>query len=76
MDPPFVYVWGNKYIPGNVYPTLEYHVLGATQRKYMGDVVVEPEWDKWKEVQPIDKTTFDFSWKMSEGCTKCYKIEM
>ena len=63
MDPPFVYVWGNKYIPGNVSPTLEYHVLGATQRKYMGDVVVEPEWDKWKEVQPIDKTTFDFSWR-------------
>lgn len=38
-EPPYIYTWGNKYIPGEVNPTLEYHVPGATQRKYMGNNV-------------------------------------
>ena len=64
MDPPFIYVWGNKYIDGKLKPTVEYHVPGATNKKYMPDLLkVLPEWDKWVEVQPIDKTTFDFSWR-------------
>ena len=63
LDPPLIYVWGNKYIPGNVAPTVEYRVIGATERKYLGDVIVEPEWDKWKEIQQIDKTKFDYSWR-------------
>jgi hypothetical protein len=64
MDPPFIYVWGNKYIDGKLKPTLEYHAPGATNKKYMPDLLkVLPEWDKWVEVQPIDKTTFDFSWR-------------
>ena len=36
-EPPYIYTWGNKFIPGEVKPTLEYHVSGATQRKYMGN---------------------------------------
>ena len=64
LDPPYIYVWGNKYIPGEIKPTLEYHAPGATERKYMTALVpVEPEWDRWKINHPIDKTTFDFTWR-------------
>lgn len=64
MDPPFIYVWGNKYIDGKLRPTLEYHVPGATNKKYMPDLLkVLPEWDKWVEVQAVDKSKFDFTWR-------------
>jgi len=62
-EPAYIYTWGNKYIPGDIKPTLEYHCDGATERKYMGDVDVIPELDKWKEIQSIDKTKFDLAWR-------------
>ena len=62
-EPDYIYVWGNKYIPAELQPTLEYHVPGATERKYMGDVDVEPEWDKWNIIIPVDKSSFDFKWR-------------
>jgi hypothetical protein len=64
MDPPFIYIWGNKYIDGTLKPTLEYHAPGATDKKYMPNIIeVLPEWDKWVEVQAVDKNSFDFSWR-------------
>ena len=64
LDPPFIYVWGNKYIDGRLRSTLEYHVPGATEKKYMNELVpVLPEWDRWVLLHEIDKTTFDFSWR-------------
>ncbi len=69
MEPPYIYVWGNKYIDGKLKPTLEYHAPGATEKKYMPELLpVVPEWDKWVEVQPVDKARaikegFDFSWR-------------
>jgi hypothetical protein len=64
LDPPFIYVWGNKYIDGMLKPTLEYHAPGATDKKYMSTLVeVLPEWDKWVEVQAVDKSKFDFTWR-------------
>jgi len=63
-EPSFIYVWGNKYIPAEVEPTLEYHCPGATERKYMTELVeVIPHWNKWIEVQPVNKSSFDFSWR-------------
>ena len=63
-EPAYIYVWGNKYISGELLPTIEYHVEGATERKYMEElVVVLPELDKWKEIQSIDKSKFDISWR-------------
>jgi len=68
-EPPFIYVWGNKYIPANEKSTLEYHVPGATKIKYMDELIdVAPEWDKWVNVLPVDKEKsiqngFDFSWR-------------
>ena len=64
LDPPYIYVWGNKYVPAEIQPTLEYHVPGATERKYMSTLVpVESEWDRWKIIHPVDKNTFDFTWR-------------
>ena len=62
-EPDYIYVWGNKYIPAEIKPTLEYHVPNATERKYMGEVQVKPEWHKWKILLPVDENSFDFSWR-------------
>ena len=62
-SPPYIYVWGNKYDPAEVKPTLEYVVPGATEYKYMNIVDLEPEWDRWKEYILVDRETFDFSWR-------------
>ena len=62
-EPAYIYVWGNKYDPAEVKPTLEYVVPGATDKKFMGVVDLEPEWDRWKEHILVDRTTFDFSWR-------------
>ena len=62
-EPPYIYVWGNKYIDGTLKSTLEYHVPGATEYKYMTELVdVLPEYDRW-EIPRIQKTTFDFTWR-------------
>ena len=34
-DPPYIYVFGNQWWPAEIMPTVEYHVPGATERKYM-----------------------------------------
>ena len=63
-EPPYIYVWGNIYTPGEREATLEYHVPGATERKYMSEPVqLAPQWDRWKEIQPVDKKSFDFRWR-------------
>ena len=64
LDPPFIYIWGNKYIDGKLKPTLEYRSEGATERKYMpNDVAVLPESDKWKTLEAIMPDSFDFTWR-------------
>jgi hypothetical protein len=63
-EPPYIYTWGNKFIPAELKPTLEYHCEGATERKYMDNSVgVLPEWNRWVEVKSVDKKSFDFSWR-------------
>ena len=34
-DPPYIYVFGNQWHRAEVMPTVEYHVDGATERKFM-----------------------------------------
>jgi len=64
LDPPFIYVWGNKHIDGTLKPTLEYHAPGATDKKYMPKLIpVLPEWERWKILQKIDMDSFDFTWR-------------
>ena len=64
-DPPFIYVFGNKWNDGPTEPTIEYVVPGATDRKYIANVVAElpqrPE--LWTVPNKQDLKTFDFSWR-------------
>ncbi len=64
LDPPFIYVWGNKYVDGRLQPTLEYHAPNATDIKYLSELVpVLPEQDRWTILEDIVKDSFDFSWR-------------
>jgi hypothetical protein len=62
-EPAYIYVWGNQHIDAELKPTIEYYCEGATERKYMGNVEVLPEFDKWVEVQSVDRTKFDLTWR-------------
>jgi len=62
-DPPYIYIWGTKDIPAELQPALEYQVDGATDKKYMGNVKVLPQWSRWKELSNVDKSKFDFTWR-------------
>ena len=62
-DPPYIYVFGNNWYPGTIMPTVEYHVEGATERKYITDQIAElVQWPALFNVmhQVID---FDYSWR-------------
>lgn len=37
-DPPYIYVFGNQHWEGERSSTVEYHVPGATERKYIGNI--------------------------------------
>jgi hypothetical protein len=63
-DPPYIYVWGNKHIDATLKSTIEYHVEGATDKKYVNnDVEVATEKDRWEIPKDIDTTGFDLSWR-------------
>ena len=62
-DPPYIYKWGCKFFPAQIKHVLEYHVDGATNDKYMRDVVELNPNDYWVEHYAIDKAHFDFSWR-------------
>ena len=62
--PAYIYVWGNKWNPVEMEAALEYHCRGATEVKYMTDVVeILPETNRWSELITIDHTSFDFTWR-------------
>jgi len=61
-DPPYIYVWGNQWYPGTIMPTVEYHVDGATQRKYVESslaILVEQP-NNFEVFEDIEH--FDYSW--------------
>ena len=61
-EPPFIYVWGGKWVPPEVQPVVEYHVPGSTDRKYMLDAVdIQPDMSLWSITHPV--SSFDFSWR-------------
>ena len=63
-DPPFIYVWGNQWNEAEVEPTLEYHVPGATRRKYMSNhAYVLKDMTSWSNYSDDDLLSFDFSWR-------------
>ena len=64
-DPPYVYVFGNQWYPAEIMPTVEYHVPGATERKYMDMGVLLPETIKHWHV--LHNCEWDYSWAPDPG---------
>ena len=63
LDPPYIYVFGNQWYGPEQMPTVEYHVPGAAERKYLYEPqarlpVTQHNWRVNSDV-PVQ---FDFSW--------------
>ena len=67
-DPPYIYVFGNQWHSSTVMPTVEYHVPGATERKYMtfpkAELPKNPN-RYWYDVVP--DCDWDYSWVPDPG---------
>jgi hypothetical protein len=68
-DPPLIYVFGNQWWPANRMPTAEYHVPGATERKYMTwpRATLLPNPAAWTVPDSVACEDIDFSWVPDPG---------
>ena len=61
VEPPFIYQFGTQHqkTGGPIYT-----VKNATEIKYVSDlkVIKKPNLHNWRIIEPIDNSTFDFSW--------------
>jgi len=76
-DPPYIYVFGNQWWPAEIWPTLEYHVPGATERKYVSNLRAQllPDHTSWSVPDGIDLESVDFSWRPDPGSPPyCYEF--
>ena len=64
-DPPYIYVFGNQWYPAEIMPTVEYHVPGATKRKYMDIGVLLPKTIKHWNI--LHNCEWDYSWAPDPG---------
>jgi hypothetical protein len=67
-DSPYIYVFGNQWWPAETWPTVEYHVLGATERKYMDTpraVLPQNPNRPWYNV--VADCDWDYSWQPDPG---------
>jgi hypothetical protein len=64
-EQPYIYVFGNQWHPAELEPTIEYHVPGATTKKYIHDIVATtgPDMNLWDVPEGFNKNTFDFTWR-------------
>jgi hypothetical protein len=66
-EPPYIYVFGNQWYPAEIMPTVEYHVPGATERKYMEyprATLVEHHDNHWNTLVECE---WDYSWVPDPG---------
>ena len=63
-DPPYIYVFGNQWYAAEIMPTVEYHVPGGTERKFVDyhKAKLIPMMDRWNIPEEVDATNIDFSW--------------
>ena len=68
-DPPYIYVFGNQWHRAEVMPTVEYHAVGATERKFMRYPRANLLADKtlWSVPDSVDPADIDFSWCPDPG---------
>jgi hypothetical protein len=64
-EPPYIYVFGNQHYPGTIMPTVEYHMPGAIERKFVDDISAQllPSRDNWEILEPIDEEAWDWTWR-------------
>jgi hypothetical protein len=67
-DPPYIYVFGNQWHSAEKFPTVEYHVPGATERKYMAypKATLLPNMMYWGN-RSEHRYHFDYSWLPDSG---------
>jgi hypothetical protein len=65
-DPPYIYVFGNQWLSAEVRPALEYHVPGATERKYMDHPRAQRRGNPELFVR-LHPCAFDWSWEPEPG---------
>ena len=63
---PYIYVFGNQWYLAEIMPTVEYHVPGATERKYIDDLRATLLPNKLLFSQHYT-CNFDFSWTPDPG---------
>ena len=64
LEPPYIYVWGNQWNPAEFKASIEYHVPGATERKYMSQRTCRlPVLANFAHNMAVSK--FDYSWEPS-----------
>ena len=64
FDPPYIYVFGNTWYSAEIEPSVEYRVLGATEVKYVHDIVSRP-WGSmanYEFLHDIELDQFDWTW--------------
>lgn len=68
-DPPYIYVFGNQWWSAQKMPSVEYHVDGATQRKYMPypRATLCADHTNWTVPDSVDHNDIDFSWVPDPG---------
>ncbi len=68
-DPPYIYVFGNQWWPSTKMPTVEYHVPGATERKYMPwpKATLLTNKQHWTVPEGLDPDSIDLSWVPDPG---------
>jgi hypothetical protein len=67
-DPPYIYVWGNQWWSAEKMPTVEYHVPGATERKYMNNIAhLHGDTTNWQVDDCVNALSVDHSWLPDPG---------
>jgi hypothetical protein len=66
-DPPYIYVFGNQWWPAEKMPTIEYHVPGATERKYMSLPAATLPNNPNRPWYDVVESDMDYSWVPDPG---------
>lgn len=68
-DPPYIYVFGNQWHSAEIMPTVEYHVPGATQRKFVTEPRAEliPDPTHWHIPAEFSADAVDLTWCPDPG---------
>src|ERR1700741_844284 len=64
FEPPYIHVFGNQWYAAGDMPTVEYHVPGATERKYETEhtATLTASRLNWTVPEEVNAGMIDFSW--------------